>query len=246
MEEKNGFSMDVSNINGWRTAIKVAAYLVYLAGALFATITFSQHVSGQFPGSPIFRLMAFAGAWANFFSLGIMPIAKEYWISGRTMTGAAWVFWVAEFMIVVLNTLAAYGSDWATWWTPLSPASPVFVIAVWGLIWYLNPESKAHQEQVNFYLEAQKDFQAKLRRAMKTQAVQDIMEDGAKQAAQQFAEKSLGVVLDPTHKPKKDNAKKVAETNVNGNGDRKSEKENIAKEILSGAGDESGPNFTSR
>lgn len=243
MNENNGFSMDISSVQGWRVVIKVAAYLVYLAGALFATITFSQHISGQFPEQPIFRMMAYAGAWANFASLGIMPIAKEYWISGRSMIGAAWVFWVAEFLIVVLNTLAAYGSEWATWWTPLSPASPVFVVAVWGLLWYLNPEARAHQEQVDFYLEAQKDFQLKLRRAMKTQAVQDIMEDGAKQAAQQFAEKSLGVVIDPTHKPK---AKKIAETKPNGNGDSKDEKKSVVEEILGRAGDSAETNFTKR
>lgn len=246
MNENSGFSMDISGVQGWRIVIKVAAYLVYLAGVLFATITFSTHISDQFPDQPLLRAMAFAGAWANFFSLGIMPLAKEYWISGRAMTGAAWVFWVAEFMIIVFNTLAAYSSEWATWWTPLSPASPVFVVAVWGLIWYLNPEAKAHQEQVNFYLTAQKDFQDKLRTAMKSQVVQDIMRDGAAQAAQQFAENSLGVVIDTTHKPRKSNAKKIDETSGTGNGYGKTEAKKVADEILGGAGDASDPNFTSR
>src|SRR3990172_8566210 len=107
--------MNIDGIKAWRTGIKVIAYLVYLAGALFATITFSQHIAGQFPTEPIYRAMAFAGAWANFLSLGLMPLAKEYWISGRSMTLAAWLFWVAEFTIVVLNVLAAYGSSWAAW-----------------------------------------------------------------------------------------------------------------------------------
>jgi len=242
MEDHNEFSMDISNVKSWRTLIKVAAYLVYLAGALFATITFSQHVSGQFPNDPIFRLMAFAGAWANFFSLGIMPIAKEYWVSGKAMTGAAWLFWFAEFMIVVFNTLAAYGSEWAAWWTPLSPASPVFVIAVWGLIWYLNPEAKVHQQQVNFFLEAQQSFQKKMRTAMTKQRIQDIMDEGAEQAAQQFAERSLSVVIDPTHKPRS-KAKKVAEDTHGNNGYSKSERDDVAGQISDGAGE---PNFTSR
>lgn len=202
------FSMDIDGIQAARKVIKIAAYLVYLAGALFATITFSQYISGQFPAEPIYRFMAFAGAWANFFSLALMPLAKEYWISGRSMTMAAWLFWIAEFMIVVLNTLAAYGSSWASWWTALSPASPIFVVAVWGLIWYLNPEAKAHQDAVAFYLESQQDFQAKLRRSMKSQRVQDIMAEGAAQAAQQYAEKSLGVVIDPTYKSRSRNVAK--------------------------------------
>lgn len=199
-DNDNVFSLDASGVKKWRTGIKVLAYLVYLAGALFATITFSQHVSNQFPAQPILYLMAFAGAWANFFSLGIMPIAKEYWVSGTSMTIAAWAFWVIEFLIVVLNTLAAYGSDWAAWWTSLSPASPVIVIGIWGMLWYLNPEAKAHQDQVNFYLEAQKDFQNKLRRSMKSAKIQQIMDDGAAQAAEQFAENTLKVVIDPTRK----------------------------------------------
>lgn len=239
MNENNNFSMDTSNIRSYRTAIKVVAYLVYLAGALFATITFSQHISSQFPDSPIFKLMAYAGAWANFFSLGIMPIAKEYWISGKTMTGAAWIFWIIEFLIVMLNTLAAYGSEWATWWTPLSPASPVFVVAVWGLIWYLNPEAKAHQDQVDFFLSTQRDFQDKLRMAVKSATVQDIMRDGAAQAAQQFVEKSLNIAVDPTHKSR---AKKVAEITPGSNGNSKDEKEIIVNEIK----DKTETNFTSR
>ena len=237
MNQNDSFSMDIGAIRYWRTGIKVGAYLVYLAGALFATITFSQHVSGQFPNDPLFRVMAYAGAWANMFSLALMPLAKEYWVSGRSMTMAAWLFWIAEVSIVVLNTLAAYGSEWAIWWTALSPASPIFVVAVWGLIWYLNPEAKAHQDQVNFYLEAQQDFQAKMRRAMRSQRVQDIMGEGAAQAAQQYAERSLNVAIDPTHRTKRNPAIREPEPvfiNDNGKGvavlEHKEPKRRIARE----------------
>lgn len=200
MDEFSDFNMDVSKINSWRTGIKIGAYIVYVLGALFATITFSQHVSDHFPTDHIFRLMAFAGAWANFLSLGLMPLAKEYWVAGRSMTIAAWIFWVLEVIMVVLNTLSAYGSPIAEWWTPLSPASPVFVIGIWGLLWYLSPESQVHQDSLNFYVEAQKDFQKKLQRAMKSKAVQEIMEEGAATAAQQYAEKTLGVVIDSSER----------------------------------------------
>lgn len=230
-ENNSDFSMNVSNVKAWRTGIKIAGYLVYLAGALFATITFSQHVSSQFPEAPILRAMAFAGAWANFFSLAVMPLAKEYWISGTSMTIAAWVFWVLEFTIVVFNTLAAYASDWASWWTPLSPASPVFVIMVWGLLWYLNPEAKAHQEQVNFYLEAQKDFQNKLHRAMKSKAIQDIMDEGAAQAARQYTERTLNVVIDQTHDATRHNQQVIeVKPHPNGVGQLNAETENFTRQ----------------
>lgn len=194
------FGMDTSGIKSWRNWIKVASFLVYLAGALFATITFSQHVSGAFPTQPILYIMAFAGAWANFFSLVIMPLAKEYWVSGREMTVAAWVFWMVEFLMVVFNTLTAYGSDLASWWAQLSPASPVIVIGIWGVLWYLDPAAKAHQQQVNFYMEAQADWQNKLRRAMRSKDVQEVMDSGATQAAKQFAERTLNVVIDDPYK----------------------------------------------
>lgn|SRR5574341_35306 len=194
------FNMNLSDINAGKWIVKIAAFGVYAAGGIFATLAFTQAIAGFFPGDPIMNALAHVGAWANLFSILLMVWAKDYWVTGRPMMVSAVIGWGLEVAMMALNTLAAFDSTWAGWWTSLSPATPVFVIALWGLLWLLHPDHRARQDAMRFYAESQKDFQDKLRRAMKTQRVQDIMTDGAAQAAQQYAEKSLGVVIDPTHR----------------------------------------------
>jgi hypothetical protein len=196
----NGFDMDTGEVIGWKKFVKVAVFLVYVAGALFATIMFSQSLASLFPDNPWLRTAAYAGSWANFASVVVMLLAKDYWISGRAMRGVAWFFWAAEVAVLVLNVLAVYHSSWADWWTPLAPAAPVLVVAIWGILWNLSPDHKRRESITDFYASSQEDFQNKLRRAMKSQQVQEIMSGAAQEAARQYAEKSLNVVLDGTHK----------------------------------------------
>jgi hypothetical protein len=203
------FDMNTEGISGWQRGVKIAAFLVYMIGALFATIMFSNSLADRFPDDQWLRIAAYAGSWANFASVLVMLVAKDYWVSGGAMKIAAWIFWVAEVAMLILNTLAAYDSAWAGWWTPLSPAAPVAVVIVWGVLWYLSPDHKKRESVTDFFASSQLDFQGKLRRAMKSSEVQDIMSQAAQEAARQYAEKAMGVILDETHIPTKGKKTKV-------------------------------------
>lgn len=200
--DNDNLSVDVKNIRSYQGAIKLAIFIVYVLGAVFATIMFTQVIEDLFPESPILSLLAYIGAWANFASVVLMLAAKDYWVHGRAMMAVAVTFWIIEVLMLIGNTLVAYDSSWAGWWTGLAPAAPVMVIVIWGVLWLMHPDHKSRQASMNFYYEAQTNLQSKMLKSLNSAEVQDILDRGAQRAAVQVVERSFDVLLDQHHDQK--------------------------------------------
>lgn len=199
-QENNSFSVNTKANNGVKWLIKIIVFIVYTAGALFATIAFQNEVDGLFKdAAPILALLATIGAWSNFASVVTMLWAKDYWIHGTGMMAVAVIGWVLEVTMMAANTLAAYGSTWTTGWVQLTPATPVFVIFLWGLLWILHPDHKQRQTLMNFETRRQQSWMEKLSRAMETPEVQNILNEAATKAARGHAEQAFNVRINGTY-----------------------------------------------
>lgn len=199
-KDGNSFSVDTKSIENGKKVIKILVFLVYFAGALFATLAFQREVSSLFEGmSPALSVLATIGAWANFLSVVVMLWAKDYWISGSVMKWTAIVGWVIEILMMAANTLAAYGSTWTAGWVQVSPATPVYVIFLWGLLWLESSDHKQREKLMSFHNKVQESWMDKLDRAMDAPEVQETLNLGAMRAAKRHAEQAFNVRINSTY-----------------------------------------------
>lgn len=204
----NQFDVDPRKTEGLKLFFKIMIFMIYSAASIFATVIFQTEVNRIFDGmSPWLIFAATAGAWANCASVIVMFWAKEYWVSGTVMAVVSVTGWVIEWGILVLNTLVAFDSTWATGWAQLSPASPLFVILFWGVLALLHPDHKKHTQLLDFHQRVQSTWLEKLTLAMNAPEIQNIFNEGATKAAKTLAEKTYNVSIgDPARLDKRNNA----------------------------------------
>jgi hypothetical protein len=155
-------------------AIKFMSAVIIVSVVLYAEIMYLQIINSAFPDGT-FRALATLGAIASGLSVLALVLGKMYWFPPGGQTIWAWCFTGIETTVLVLNLILSFEMHWHTvdpymdTWRQLSPASPVFALIGWIVIWQLDRSTKARHaviEQEAEELEAELDYRSQVHTAV--------------------------------------------------------------------------------
>lgn len=182
-------------------AIALAA-LTYALGVIYGDIMFLSVVSHAFPTGFLAGL-AVAGAVATMISALVLPVALHYWFAPGPQFYVGIIFWVADILVLALNSILAYGiatgstDAWLSMWQQVSPATPLLAVLGWGLIFLTDSSHELRHTQIGLEADQNETYAKRLADAAKSQEVNDIITAGARQLAVEQAHRLTGVVIQP-------------------------------------------------
>ncbi len=142
--------MNETQVKNFETGKAVALWLggaVY-AGVVLLFLAFYQNLmAAQFTG--LLQVIARIGAVLVALNALALPVALHYWTVTKGHKFAAVVFYAGDIVIMGLNVLAAANHaggnipEWLQTYTSYAPASIVFVLAGWAILFMVDPGQRA-------------------------------------------------------------------------------------------------------
>lgn len=192
--------MNDRKAQGIRFIVIGVAALTYALAVGYGDVMFLSVVSHAFP-SGFLAGLAIAGALATAASALLLPLALHFWLAPGTQFLVGIGYWVADILVLALNSILAYGlatgatDPWLLTWQELSPATPLLAVLGWGLIFLFDQSHALRHARLGLEADLAEAHAAQLADASRGADVQDIIREGAQAAARDYAHHLTGVRL---------------------------------------------------
>lgn len=192
----------------------------YVAAVAFGDVMFVMLMGEVFPDG-FLRYLTIAGAVTTAVSACLLLWGKYSWFTPGKQMVWAYVFWIIEIGVLMLNTLLASHialeltlTDVLLAWRDFSPATPFVCVIGWGLIFMWDESAKARNLASETSADLADLYAHEMKAAAKSQESIDALRAGARASAQSFVQSVTGqnvavawdkeqVVIKPTkvHQP---------------------------------------------
>jgi hypothetical protein len=154
---------------GVQSVAKAVSVILMVLGVIYCEVMYISVSEHAFPNG-FLRIFAITGAMVSGISVLLLLLSKSYWFTEGVQLIFAYVFTGVEIIVIVLNVLVAFAINgggqmdgwlqlWNTWG---SPATPVFAIVGWMIIWQLDQGAKRRHRMTELEdskIEAEADYQ---------------------------------------------------------------------------------------
>lgn len=185
--------MNEKNIERFEAGKKIAIALggaVYVGVVILFLVFYEKLMSSQFEG--LLRVFANIGAFLVALNSIALPLALHFWAVEGKHKATAIVFYAGDILIMGLNVLAAANlnnaSGWLADYQGYAPASIVYVLAGWAILFMTDPGQRALVRLQGAILDAQVEL---VKRA--TEHIQS--DEGIENIIVPFASKLAGLVF---------------------------------------------------
>lgn len=178
---------------GIKTMSIALASLIYTSAVIYGDIQFISVMAQTFPESGIMRALALAGAIMTAASAIVIPIALHYWLSPGPQLIWGYIFWTIDLAALSLNSILAYSiatgtpDPWLQSWQLLSPATPLFAVFGWGIIFMLDPSQKRRHADMELEADLIDLYIGAARKAAGTNQFTEIIATGVLERAHTLA-----------------------------------------------------------
>lgn len=137
---------------GVRSVSSFMAIFVILSVALFGDVMYVVQMQ-KVLNDPMMLALAYMGAFTSILAVGYILIGKTLTFYPGVQMIAAWVFFGAEIVIIILNVLLAFqggtGVDQIMQaWATISPATPVFHMLGVAILYFLDPHRHDYHQDL--------------------------------------------------------------------------------------------------
>jgi len=198
------------NEQALKTISITLAALTYAAAVLYGDVQFLTVMQTAFPGDPMLRALAMAGAVMTAVSAMTLPIALHWWFSPGLQFIWGVSFWLIDILALGLNAMLAYElatgvtNSVITTWQIFAPATPLLAVVGWGIAFLLDPSHRERHARAEMEAAQIDTYADQMRKAANSEEVYAEILAAAKIRAREFAENLSGRRI-----PTKENASPI-------------------------------------